>query len=1129
MHSLISVARCFLFVLIVFPAVDVFAQGSSQPLTSALNADGSMKLGVSGSFDSKGYSLSYGPKGEPRFVSSAEVGPAGCGDNWDTTFKPNGASGAVKTIVSDGAGNLYFGGSFTSVQGVSAAGIAKWDGANWSGLGSGVVGGSVNAIAILGTDIYVGGDFGQAGGSPALNVAKWNGNAWSALGAGLGGGTHDVYAATVFNGEIYFGGNFSISDGSPATGLVRWNGSSFSGAGLNGQVYSLAVGGSNLYVGGFVVLIADPTVGGLLKWDGVFWSGFGLTADTTTVDAIGLNGTDIYVGGLIRRTGSPNTQLAKYNGTAWTSLASSLNGSARTFAFIGTDVYVGGSFERSGGIGIGNGILKYNGTTWSALGSGTELGSHTVSAIYVSGNTFYLGGDFQLAGGVGARNIATLTDGTTWGTPFPGTGVDAQVNAIAVSGTDVYVGGTFITAGSVTANRIAKWNGVTQTWSALGSGISGFNTDNSSISGLGVVGNKVYAGGTFSTIGGISANNIAVWNGTTWAPLGSGLNGRVFAMVTKGDDVYVGGDFTTAGGVAAPRIAKWNGTAWSGLNSSTLPNSVVSMAFMGNDLYVGIPTTTIANAAYFSKYDGINWTSLGADLGDRGVSSVAVIGSDVFVSGGFTTIGSLTVNRVAKWNGSSWSALGNGLPAGGFGISGARLAVDGTDLVAVGDFTVASGGTGDRIARWNGTAWSALGTGLNGIAGTIVAAGGDVLVGGGFTTAGCNSSPYFARWRQTVWTASVNSDWHTVSNWGSGSVPAPNAGITITSADASITSADVIVGDMIFGGGRTITIGAGRTLTVNGKLDLSNGSLTGAGNLVVNGDLNLSTGTISNLGSVVINNGTLRVNSGSISNLGSLVINGKLTLTTGNITGTGPVSITTCLAEAIVGGSVTSFIASPLTRCVNSAGIYRFPVGAGSAYAPISLSNVVGNGNFTVDAKSGAYTDPAAGLNVNRLQRWWQFTNGGITQANLVFNYLDSDIVGLEGAYRVYRISSGVAEHVPGAFDTTANTATVSGVTSFSPWTMAEAPADNVFVGGQVTKPNGRGIAYVPVTITDGMGDTRTVLTNHSGYYKFNNISTPRVWTFSVQRFKRMTFTVSQKVVTVSENLTNVNFVSSQN
>ena len=40
------------------------------------------------------------------------------------------------------------------------------------------------------------------------------------------------------------------------------------------------------------------------------------------------------------------------------------------------------------------------------------------------------------------------------------------VNALAVMGGNVYAGGTFTNMGGVAANRIAKWDGAT--WSALG-------------------------------------------------------------------------------------------------------------------------------------------------------------------------------------------------------------------------------------------------------------------------------------------------------------------------------------------------------------------------------------------------------------------------------------------------------------------------------------------------------------------------------------------------------------------------------------------------------------------------------------------------------------------------------------
>src|SRR5688572_18978164 len=98
--------------------------------------------------------------------TESQLTPVGCGDGWDTTFTTNGADGQVNAIVVDGAGNYYIGGDFTSVQGVPAAGLAKWDGTQWTGFGSGI-GGEVFAIAISGTDIYVGGSFATAGGTLA--------------------------------------------------------------------------------------------------------------------------------------------------------------------------------------------------------------------------------------------------------------------------------------------------------------------------------------------------------------------------------------------------------------------------------------------------------------------------------------------------------------------------------------------------------------------------------------------------------------------------------------------------------------------------------------------------------------------------------------------------------------------------------------------------------------------------------------------------------------------------------------------------------------------------------------------------------------------------------------------------
>ena len=72
---------------------------------------------------------------------------------------------------------------------------------------------------------------------------------------------------------------------------------------------------------------------------------------------------------------------------------------------------------------------------------------------------------------------------------------------------------------------------------------------------------NLYAGGGFTTAGGVSANRIAKWDGSSWSALGSGMNSTVNALaVDASGNLYAGGYFTTAGGVSANYIAKWDGS-----------------------------------------------------------------------------------------------------------------------------------------------------------------------------------------------------------------------------------------------------------------------------------------------------------------------------------------------------------------------------------------------------------------------------------------------------------------------------------------------------------------------------------------------------------------------------------------
>jgi hypothetical protein len=173
------------------------------------------------------------------------------------------------------------------------------------------------------------------------------------------------------------------------------------------------------------------------------------------------------------------------------------------------------------------------------------------------------------------RPVASVPDDVYWDDRFAPRGVNGNVYAFAVSGDDVYIGGAFTAVGNIVANGIARWNTTTQTWSALGEGVT-FDKPYSygAVYAIAISGDDVYVGGYFMRAGNVAANYIARWNATTqtWSAVGSGTNGSVQAIAVSGSEVYVGGYFTSAGGIAANSIAKWDAATntWSALGSGVV-------------------------------------------------------------------------------------------------------------------------------------------------------------------------------------------------------------------------------------------------------------------------------------------------------------------------------------------------------------------------------------------------------------------------------------------------------------------------------------------------------------------------------------------------------------------------------
>jgi hypothetical protein len=226
------------------------------------------------------------------------------GASWQALNSSFGG-GSVVYALAEYNGELIAGGTFNTIDGVLAYGVAAWNGVEWHPLGGGIMGEEVFALQPYNGELIVGGDFWQAGSVGAWNVAAWNGTTWRNLAQGLSGSEDSVKALTVFDGALVAGGFFETNNmGSVRAHVARWTGSAWDaiGAGLDRPVNRLTVHEGQLVAGG---LSRDfpGTFRGVAAWDGATWANVGGGTDSD-VRAVASFGGDLLVGGVFTAIGN---------------------------------------------------------------------------------------------------------------------------------------------------------------------------------------------------------------------------------------------------------------------------------------------------------------------------------------------------------------------------------------------------------------------------------------------------------------------------------------------------------------------------------------------------------------------------------------------------------------------------------------------------------------------------------------------------------------------------------------------------------------------------------------------------------------------------------------------------------
>lgn len=644
------------------------------------------------------------------------------------------------------------------------------------------VAGEVTRMVAYGSDIIVGGHFVSAGGVAATNLARWDGTNWHQFGGGVNG---YVLSLAVSGTNLYVGGLFGRAGTTPSENLAVWNGTAWrnigdvSGTDENSPgsplVLTILPATNGIYIAGIFREVNGVAATNVAFWDGADWHslGSGIANEGGDVRALSMYRGHLYAAGIFRDANRlPRSNIAQWNGEEWLPLRGGVTEGDAAIAIMGelhsgvvntlsvhrNKLIVGGNFFRAGQRRA-NGFAAWNGRRWINIGRGVVGSSRTINHLEPAGQNLFVCGGFTRFNGRARTHLAS------W--PFSGRlevrrGPHAGVTAMAITERGLFIGGEHGLADETRAANVGRWDG--QRWRGVGEG-----TGNAPLrfpQTVAASGSNVFVAGQFVNIAGTNrVERVARWDGQAWHRLGGGIpGGDLRTSAADGSNFYVGGFFSLPeSGIT--NLARWDGLRWRSLGNLfnenyLLPGDLASLTFGGGKLFAAGHFTSIDGvlAKNIACWDGTNWSALGDGLlmpvQPQSFADVMVYhAGSLYILADIPSPFSNPLAGVWRWDGLNWSVLAqypryHGVAAG--------LAVFRDELYVAGVFSEFDGVLAENLAKWNGTNWAAVGsvpTIADARVSLITATPNGLYLAGEFSTFAGVPAQSVIRWDGVSWSA----------------------------------------------------------------------------------------------------------------------------------------------------------------------------------------------------------------------------------------------------------------------------------------------------------------------------------------------------------------------------------------